>query len=105
MRVCAYCRLEMTVDGCAETPIIIEGRTYRPIRFGEELSSFRPNRRCGDCNALPGRVHHHGCDVEQCPACGGQCLGCDCVWAGEEHLTDEWIEELEERFLLVGPDE
>jgi hypothetical protein len=67
--VCKYCRLEMMIaDGCAETPIVIEGRSYRPIEFDQEPGG----RRCGDCYVLPGRVHHHGCDAERCPACGDQ---------------------------------
>ena len=102
MGVCKYCGFEMMeADSCAETPIVIEGRSYRPIEFDQEPGG----RRCGDCNVRPGGVHHHGCDAERCPACGDQSLGCGCIWAGEEHLSDEWIEELEERFLLVGPDE
>jgi hypothetical protein len=66
---------------------------------------FGARRRCGDCFVRPGEVHHHGCDAERCPACGNQSIASGCLWAGEEHLSDEWIEELEERFVLVGPDE
>jgi hypothetical protein len=107
MAVCSYCDREMTVaNGCAETPIVIGDRAYRAIRFGREpRAPLRLKFRCGDCYVLPGMVHHHGCSAEWCPGCGEQALGCDCVWAGEEHLTEEWLEELEERFLLVGPDE
>ena len=106
MAVCNYCSLEMTVvDGCAEDPIVIDGQSYRPIRFGHERSLVGDGCRCGDCNVGTGRVHHHGCDAERCPACAGQSITCGCIWAGEEHLSDEWIEELEERLLLVGPDE
>ena len=102
MGVCKYCGLEMMVaDSCAETPIVIEGRAYRPIEFDQEPGG----RRCADCHVRPGAVHHHACDAEWCPACGDQSIGCGCIWAGEEHLSDEWIEELEERFLLAGPDE
>ena len=64
MSVCKYCELEMTLaDGCSESPIVIEGRSYAPIRFGDEPSYFEIRYRCGDCNVLPGRVHHHGCDT------------------------------------------
>lgn len=35
-------------------------------------------KRCGDCGALSGEVHHYGCDNERCPVCGGQFIGCEC---------------------------
>jgi hypothetical protein len=106
MAVCKYCDLEMTLaDGCADTPIVIEGLSYPPVPCGHEPGFPVARTRCGDCNVLPGRTHHHGCDAERCPACAGQSITCGCIWAGEEHLSDEWVEELEERFLLVGPDE
>jgi hypothetical protein len=34
--------------------------------------------RCPDCDAGPGEVHSTGCDVEQCPYCGGQLISCNC---------------------------
>jgi len=33
---------------------------------------------CHDCNAGVGKVHHWGCDSEDCPVCGGQIMGGDC---------------------------
>jgi hypothetical protein len=43
--------------------------------------------------------------MEMCPACGGQSISCGCVWAGEEHLAEDWADTMEERFELIGPDE
>ena len=37
-----------------------------------------PWEMCHDCGAKLGRYHHANCDVEQCPICGGQLIGCNC---------------------------
>ena len=36
------------------------------------------NDSCRDCGARPGEFHEPGCDVEQCPYCGGQLISCEC---------------------------
>ena len=106
MAICHYCHQEMlTAESCTDALIVIRGREYHPIRYGHEPGWRRGPRRCGDCNVVKGQIHHHGCDVERCPACGRQSIMCGCLWAGEEHLDEYWVEEMEERFLLVGPDE
>ena len=41
---------------------------------------FGAGARCHDCgieNKI-GNVHHWGCDMERCPKCRQQLIGCDC---------------------------
>jgi len=37
-------------------------------------------RTCHDCGVLEGQLHQRGCDMESCPFCGGQLIGCDCCY-------------------------
>lgn len=65
-------------------------RNRQRIRYGDETwpdsvgsetrwKDFTKNRPCGDCFAIQGQYHCEGCDIEQCPKCGGQLLGCGVV--------------------------
>jgi len=93
MAICRYCSQEMLeADGCTALPIMIGERTYDPVRYGSEPGLRREKARCHDCGVVPGNVHHHGCDMERCPACRGQSISCGCVWAGEAVEDDEWGE-------------
>lgn len=69
---CNECgRLMSPGDGCTAKTILINGRRWNRIQvFAEDI--------CHDCNAARGALHHPGCDMERCPACGGQLIGCDC---------------------------
>jgi hypothetical protein len=71
MTTCIDCNLEMaTADGCSVTELIIDGVPYVRRRC--------TRRRCGDCGAKAGRLHHLGCDLEGCPRCRRQLITCGC---------------------------
>ena len=42
-----------------------------------------PAGPCLDCGIAKGQFHVPGCDVERCPACGGQALSCNCEYPGD----------------------
>lgn len=46
-------------------------------------------KKCPDCDVAPGQFHDPGCDVERCPYCGHQLIGCDCQ---ENKKKEAWIE-------------
>ena len=74
----------------------LHGKRYRRIKYGNEKwldENGEPykdengkvfdwseisRKPCHDCAAILGQYHCFGCDVEQCPRCGGQYLGCRC---------------------------
>jgi hypothetical protein len=33
---------------------------------------------CGDCGTAPGDLHQPHCDMEECPVCQQQAIGCGC---------------------------
>ena len=59
------------------------------VRFGDEQRDWGATRGpCHDCAAIKGEFHGPGCDVERCPACGGQLISCDCNSFDEEDPAD-----------------
>lgn len=59
------------------THIQHKGKLYKREPYGEEWGDEQHNA-CHDCAAAPGQLHVCGCDVERCPKCGGQLIGCEC---------------------------
>lgn len=75
-----------------EKTVILRGKRYRKVRFGDEIRHWKPpmtddfkvkwadiiTRPCHDCGVSRGELHLDGCDMEACPCCGGQYMCCDC---------------------------
>ena len=68
-----------------QTTYTIDGKEYKRIRYGEEDEDWgADNGPCHDCGVIKGQYHvPYVCDVERCPECGGQVIGCDCHYEGD----------------------
>jgi hypothetical protein len=68
-----------------EPTVIIDGKEHNRVRYGEEEEDWGADRGpCHDCAVIKGQLHVPGCDVERCPVCGGQAIGCDCEYEGDD---------------------
>jgi len=73
-----------------EKTVRLSGNRYRRIRYGKEplwkdaseehVAMWQEviTRPCHDCGVVAGELHLYGCDMERCPRCKGQRLGCEC---------------------------
>ncbi len=67
------------------TYMILGDRRPDRVRYGKETNGWTAEHPCHDCRVIDGEYHVPGCDVEQCPECGGQLIGCDCdIWFPNE---------------------
>jgi hypothetical protein len=88
---CKICHEEMVPGGgCKIYEVTINGKVYERFRVGQRPeedifdAGMEVNDVCHDCFAGYGKYHHFNCDVERCPACGEQLIGCDCDIEFEE---------------------
>jgi hypothetical protein len=85
--VCATCKREMrAAPSCDPWSYHVDGVSQPMIPYGAETRygpDYRADKPCHDCRVQPGGWHHPGCDWAQCPCCGGQLLGCECVFDEE----------------------
>lgn len=100
MAKCRRCKTEM----CDSKTTTCE--TYKVVSFpdGTKMSPIPytppdPKIRCHDCGIAAGGVHHDGCDMEICPLCGGQFLGCSCL-VSEAAVSDT----KKTKRIVISPD-
>ena len=80
----------MAID---EKPISVSlgGRDWLRIPYGRESEPQTDvHEVCPDCGAKVGELHVTGFDVEQCPACGLQLLGCRMLERHEATGSIDW---------------
>lgn len=76
---CSWCDLEMLDEKTITCP------ENKEVKYpdGTKLPSVPYDRgepgRCHDCKVDNGQKHHPGCDMERCPKCKGQLIGCGCL--------------------------
>jgi hypothetical protein len=75
-------------ESCGITLLAFDDGGERPrIALGAESDEWwlgtAPHTTCHDCGVITGQIHHIGCDMEQCPRCAQQLIGCDCEVVGE----------------------
>jgi hypothetical protein len=85
MAVCSWCHGEMKLaNSCTVNAFHKQGRRFHMVPFGDEPDGRTRGDQCGDCGVRRGGWHHPGCDLQQCPSCGGQLLSCGCRFDEDE---------------------
>jgi hypothetical protein len=72
------------IEEAQHLQVCVTSTPFDRIRYGDERRMWDSKRKvklppaCHDCVALKGQLHVPGCDMEECPACGGQAIACGC---------------------------
>ncbi|MDD5205866.1 MAG: hypothetical protein PHS17_10615, partial [Desulfobacterales bacterium] len=80
-KICEVCGKDIEkVHGCIESNVYIDGRWYTRKRYTNDNVNalLEADLHCGDCGVEPGKYHHWGCNMEQCPRGGRQLISCEC---------------------------
>lgn len=77
---------ERIAEAQLQREFVIRGRRFKRIPYGSERPPWR-GATCGDCYVKRGQLHVVGCDIERCPACGGQAIMCPRL---DEEEDEEW---------------
>lgn len=89
--VCSVCHgmPEPTPENtpCPISHIVLRGKKYEKKKWGEGdyKDLAKAIGSCGDCATAVGSYHHVGCDLEDCPRCGQQFIGCGCIMSEKNH--------------------
>lgn len=84
MAICDDCGQEMlTAEGCIVLTVNVNNEDMARLAYGKDtralVLSIDTHRRCHDCGVTWEHLHHPGCDMEECPACHGQFISCNCI--------------------------
>lgn len=94
---CDGCRQRIALGvACTVTVIESAGTEFRRIALGDETAGWwvgrEPDDECDDCSVRCSQLHHLSCDMEQCPPCFDQLLGCGCLsgrFRDEDRICDD----------------
>jgi hypothetical protein len=91
--MCDDCDQDIAIAmSCTRSSISLDGREWARVRYGDghlDAPGAANGKRCRDCGVAPGGVHHAGCCLETCPACGSQLFCCDCYKDDGNYYEDE----------------